>query len=100
MRWPAIALPSTAGGAVDLSRLAGRSVVYVYPLTGRPARPTPEGWEAIPGARGCTPQSCAFQIGRASCRERVCQYESISVVAVSLKKKNANAQHNSSSHAK
>src|SRR3546814_10916999 len=61
MRWPAIALPSTAGGAVDLSRLAGRSVVYVYPMTGRPDRPTPAGWDAIPGARGCTPQSCAFR---------------------------------------
>lgn len=61
MRWPAIALASTAGGTVDLSRMAGRSVVYVYPMTGRPDRPTPEGWEAIPGARGCTPQSCAFR---------------------------------------
>ena len=57
---PSAALPSTAGGAVDLSALEGLSVVYAYPMTGRPDRDLPEGWDAIPGARGCTPQSCAF----------------------------------------
>jgi peroxiredoxin len=41
--------------------LAGRTVVYVYPRTGRPGQPLPTGWNAIPGARGCTPQSCAFR---------------------------------------
>ena len=58
---PALALPSTDGDAVDLSRLPGRSVVYVYPRTGRPGQALPSGWDAIPGARGCTPQSCAFR---------------------------------------
>ena len=58
---PAIALPSTSGGFVDLSRLAGRVVVYAYPKTGRPGVPLPEAWDMIPGARGCTPQSCAFR---------------------------------------
>jgi peroxiredoxin len=56
-----IALPATDGGPVNLSRLRGRSVVYVYPKTGAPGVPMPDGWDAIPGARGCTPQSCGFQ---------------------------------------
>jgi peroxiredoxin len=41
--------------------LRGRTVVYAYPRTGRPGQPLPTGWDAIPGARGCTPQSCAFR---------------------------------------
>jgi peroxiredoxin len=58
---PAVTLRSTAGASVDLSRLAGRTVVYCYPRTGKPDQEMPEGWNAIPGARGCTPQSCAFR---------------------------------------
>ena len=59
---PAIALRATDGEDVDLSRLgAGRTVVYAYPRTGRPGVPPPDGWDLIPGARGCTPQSCAFR---------------------------------------
>ena len=50
----------TARG-VNLSRLKGRTVVYIYPRTGRPGQPLPDGWDAIPGARGCTPQSCGFR---------------------------------------
>ena len=61
MRVPALALLSTAGRSVDLSTLSGRTVVYCYPRTGRPDVPVPAGWDAIPGARGCTPQSCAFR---------------------------------------
>jgi peroxiredoxin len=60
-RLPALALAATDGSQVDLSRLAGRTVVYVYPRTGRPNQPLPTGWDGIPGARGCTPQSCAFR---------------------------------------
>ena len=54
-------LPATDGSAVSLGSLAGRTVVYAYPLTGRPGAPLPEGWDEIPGARGCTPQNCAFR---------------------------------------
>jgi peroxiredoxin len=61
MRLPAIALPATDGSAVELAALSGRSVVYIYPRTGRPGVPLPEGWDDIPGARGCTPQSCSFR---------------------------------------
>jgi peroxiredoxin len=61
MRLPSVTLGSTAGEPVDLSELAGTTVVYCYPLTGRPDLALPEGWDEIPGARGCTPQSCAFR---------------------------------------
>jgi peroxiredoxin len=61
-RMPALALPSTLGGELDLAEAAaGRLVLYVYPRTGVPGEPMPAGWDAIPGARGCTPQSCAFR---------------------------------------
>jgi len=58
---PALALASTRGRRVDLSTLAGTTVIYIYPRTGRPDQELPTGWNAIPGARGCTPQSCAFR---------------------------------------
>jgi peroxiredoxin len=61
MRLPPVALGGTDGSRVDLSKLAGRTVVYVYPRTGVPGQPLPDGWDAIPGARGCTPQSCSFR---------------------------------------
>jgi peroxiredoxin len=60
-RLPDLALAATDGTQVNLSRLAGRTVVYVYPRTGRPGVPAPDGWDTIPGARGCTPQSCGFR---------------------------------------
>ena len=61
MRLPPVPLPSTAGGAVDLAALPGRVVIYCYPRTGRPDQEPPTGWNEIPGARGCTPQSCGFR---------------------------------------
>lgn len=61
MKMPDIALPATDGTKVSLAWLPGRAVVYIYPRTGRPGQDLPTGWDAIPGARGCTPQSCAFR---------------------------------------
>ena len=61
LKLPRVALTATGGASVDLSALAGRTVVYIYPRTGRPDQELPTGWNAIPGARGCTPQSCAFR---------------------------------------
>ncbi len=61
MRMPSIALPATDGTDVDLSALPGTVVVYAYPRTGQPGVENPAGWDLIPGARGCTPQSCAFR---------------------------------------
>jgi len=56
-----VPLPATDGTTVDLSKLSGRTVVYIYPRTGRPGMPNPDGWDLIPGARGCTPESCSFR---------------------------------------
>jgi peroxiredoxin len=61
MRLPPLALAATDGSKVDLSQLKGRTVVYAYPRTGVPGKPLPDGWDMIPGARGCTPQSCDFR---------------------------------------
>ena len=60
-RLPGVALASTLGAAINLGALRGTTVLYCYPLTGRPDQSLPSGWDAIPGARGCTPQSCAFR---------------------------------------
>jgi peroxiredoxin len=58
---PSIPLSSTDGKQIDLATLPGQTVVYVYPRTGRPGLPASPAWDAIPGARGCTPQSCGFR---------------------------------------
>lgn len=61
MQIPSVSLLSTAGRLVDLANLPGRTVLYAYPRTGRPDKDSPKGWDEIPGARGCTPQSCSFR---------------------------------------
>jgi peroxiredoxin len=63
MEIPAISLPSTNGGTVDLAAISrdSRTVFFFYPRSGRPDEPQIPGWDDIPGARGCTPQSCAFR---------------------------------------
>ena len=58
---PDLALPATRGGAFNVSILGGRTVLYIYPRTGVPGVDLPLGWDDIPGARGCTPQSCSFR---------------------------------------
>jgi peroxiredoxin len=58
---PSVPLLATTGETVDLAHLKGRVVVYAYPMTGQPNVALPEGWDMLPGARGCTPQSCAFR---------------------------------------
>ena len=59
---PSVPLAATDGSTVDLSALPGRVLVYAYPRTGRPDQdPLVPEWNAIPGARGCTPQSCSFR---------------------------------------
>ena len=58
---PSTSLAASDGRLVDLASLEGTIVVYAYPMTGRPDVPLPDGWDMLPGARGCTPQSCAFR---------------------------------------
>ncbi|MBV1860584.1 MAG: peroxiredoxin [Nannocystaceae bacterium] len=62
MQLPSISRPSTHGASIDLSEIAGGCVVFAYPRTGRPgAAPLIADWDTIPGARGCTPQTCSFR---------------------------------------
>ena len=62
LRLPDIALPATDGRSVSLARCQGRTVVYAFPRMGKPGQiALIDGWDEIPGARGCTPQSCAFR---------------------------------------
>src|SRR5918911_1160347 len=64
MRLPPVALPATDGSAVRLDQLPGWTVVFAYPRTGRPDEEPLGGWaawNAIPGARGCTPHACSFR---------------------------------------
>src|SRR5450631_4623653 len=61
MALPHIWLPATNGLTINLGQTKGRLVIYCYPMTGQPNVPLPDGWDQIPGARGCTPQSCSFR---------------------------------------
>lgn len=58
---PPVALPATSGRRVVLADGPGYVVAYCYPMTGRPGEALPTDWDVIPGARGCTPQACAFR---------------------------------------
>jgi peroxiredoxin len=62
-RLPALSFAATTGGKLDLAERTtqGTGVLFIYPRTGKPGEPLPRGWDLIPGARGCTPQSCAFR---------------------------------------
>jgi len=83
---PSLPLPSTLGGTADLAELAqGRLVAYVYPRTGTPGEPSPEGWDDIPGARGCTPQSCAY-------RDALAEFERLGASPVGISTQNAEEQ--------
>nr|WP_319387126.1 glutaredoxin 3 [uncultured Roseibium sp.] len=61
MKVCSVGLRATTGDRVDLSKVPGRVVVYAYPMTGVPGVELPPGWNDIPGARGCTPQTLSFQ---------------------------------------
>ena len=69
LRLPHLTLPGTDAADVALDALPdGRTVLYLYPLTGVPGGDLPDGWDAIPGARGCTPESCGFRDHHADLR--------------------------------
>ena len=70
LEMPPMPLPGTAGSEVALDGLGpGRTVLYIYPLSGRPGVDLPDGWDAIPGARGCTPEACGFRDHHADLRD-------------------------------
>ncbi len=78
MPFPEIALPATTGGVINIPKFGtGPVVVFAYPRTGVPGEPLPEGWDEIAGARGCTPQNCAF-------RDLNAEFESQGVKVVGL----------------
>jgi peroxiredoxin len=84
---PSLALRSSGGGTADLAELAaGRLVAYVYPRTGTPGEPSPLGWDDIPGARGCTPQSCAY-------RDSLAEFEWLDATVVGISAQDAGEQH-------
>jgi peroxiredoxin len=58
---PPIALNATTGETIRLDEAGQRTVLFCYPRTGRPDEELPPGWNAIPGARGCTPEACGFR---------------------------------------
>ncbi len=83
---PAVELVSTAGGKANLTELAaGLLVAYVYPRTGTPGQPSPVGWDDIPGARGCTPQSCAY-------RDALAEFEALGATVVGISAQDAAEQ--------
>jgi peroxiredoxin len=82
---PAIALKATTGGTIRLEQLEGRTVVFCYPRTGRPDEELPPGWNAIPGARGCTPEACGF-------RDAHRQFEELGVRVLALSTQSSDYQ--------
>ena len=91
---PSIRLPSTAGRLVDLGALgAPRTVIYCYPRTGRPGEPLPDGWDGIPGARGCTPQSCGFRDHRRELAERGAEVYGLSTQTTEYQREMAERLH-------
>ena len=61
MKLPNVSLNATNGSTVHFGDIKGKLVIYCYPMTGQPNIALPDGWDQIPGARGCTPQSCSFR---------------------------------------
>ena len=91
---PHLMLPATTGGELDLADLAAaRLVAYVYPRTGTPGQPLPEGWDDIAGARGCTPQSCAYRDSLAAFERRGARLVGISAQSAAEQAEFAGREH-------
>lgn len=93
MRLPAIALGATNAGQFNLGESKGRLVIYCYPMTGQPNVPLPEGWDQIPGARGCTPQSCSFRDHYQELRDLGADVVGLSVQSTEYQKEMAERLH-------
>ncbi|MEY4206499.1 MAG: hypothetical protein RL255_336 [Actinomycetota bacterium] len=61
MKFPDVEIRSTSNQFINPGKLPGLNVLFCYPMTGVPGVPLPEGWDDIPGARGCTPQACSYR---------------------------------------
>jgi len=89
MALSSLTLPSTRGGTTDLATAARDAerylVAYVYPRTGAPGQPSPAGWDEVPGARGCTPQSCAY-------RDALAELEALGAAVIGVSAQTAEEQ--------
>jgi len=90
---PPLRLPSTQGEIALQDAAATLTVLYVYPRTGVPGEPSPDGWDAIPGARGCTPQSCAFRDAVAAFGEHGAQLLGMSAQPLAAQEEFAAREH-------
>jgi len=93
MRLPALSLRSTSGENIALDEIKGKLVIYCYPMTGQPNVALPDGWDQIPGARGCTPQSCAFRDHYQELQELGAQVIGLSVQSTEYQKEMADRLH-------
>lgn len=93
MRLPAISLGATNASQFNLGESKGRLVIYCYPMTGQPNVPLPEGWDQIPGARGCTPQSCSFRDHYQELRDLGADVVGLSVQSTEYQKEMADRLH-------
>ena len=90
---PAIKLNTTNGEVIDFSTMKDRVVIYLYPMTGLPDKALPEGWDEIPGARGCTPQSCSFRDHYSELKELNTSVYGLSTQNTEYQKEAANRLH-------
>jgi peroxiredoxin len=91
MAIPPVILPSTSGREVSLlDESAVRTIVYCYPRSGMPDRDPPPSWNAIPGARGCTPQSCSFRDEHARFAKLGAQVFGLSTQSIEVQRELAN----------
>ena len=93
MRLPALSLRSTSGENISLDEIKGKLVIYCYPMTGQPNVALPDGWDQIPGARGCTPQSCAFRDHYQELQELGAQVIGLSVQSTEYQKEMVDRLH-------
>jgi len=90
---PAIPLKTTVHSQINLAEIKGRLVIYCYPMTGQPNVPLPDGWDQIPGARGCTPQSCSFRDHYQELRSLGADVVGLSVQSTEYQQEMANRLH-------
>jgi peroxiredoxin len=93
MKLPKVSLQASNGKRINLADIKGRLVIYCYPMTGQPNVALPDGWDQIPGARGCTPQSCSFRDHYQELQALGTQVMGLSVQTTEYQKEMANRLH-------
>jgi peroxiredoxin len=93
MKLPKVSLQATNGKRIDLADIKGKLVIYCYPMTGQPNVALPDGWDQIPGARGCTPQSCSFRDHHQELQALGAQVMGLSIQTTEYQKEMANRLH-------